>query len=250
MKKQGEKLWIFILIIFIIIMLYFTLKVLIINIINKDAIEKNVAKNYPEYEIIDKNYMYLDYFWSTWYHTKDDNLFFDIKCNATLRNKYTGMCVAIPFYHSNCGLYKDNRYGCKNIKQLVKDYEKFWNKVNDLSRKNNVEIHLSNVQLTEANNCDITELTIYIKEEKSKDSQEIMDSIEKIDTNLIFLSDIQYIVAKEKAFKDFSPWNQANIYEITLGNRKIESTKDELNYDFFRAYKSEIKWYKEYYIFD
>ena len=52
MKKN--KIWIFIIVFFIII-LYFVLRGPVINIINKDAVEKIVAENYPEYEIVDKN---------------------------------------------------------------------------------------------------------------------------------------------------------------------------------------------------
>ena len=250
MKKN--KIWIFIIVFFIII-LYFVLRGPVINIINKDAVEKIVAENYPEYEIVDKNYMYLDHFWSTWYQSKNDDISLDIECNTTLKNKKTGMYVTIPFYHSKYGIYKENEYGHKNIKQLVNDYEKFWNELNDFSKKNGIEIYLSNAELTEAYNCDILELIIYIKEEKSMDSQEIINSIEKIDTNLIVLSDINYVVAKEKAFENFCPWTQSNIYELTLHNEKIKLTNDEQNYDFYRAYKNgktEITWHKDYYIYN
>ena len=99
----------------------------------------------------------------------------------------------------------------------------------------------------------ICELGFYIKEEKSMDSQEIINSIEKIDTNLIVLSDINYVVAKEKAFENFCPWTQSNIYELTLHNEKITLTNDEQNYDFYRAYKNgktEITWHKDYYIYN
>ncbi len=122
-----------------------------------------------------------------------------------------------------------------------------------LAKKNGIEIYLSNAELTEAYNCDILELIIYIKEEKSMDSQEIINSIEKIDTNLIVLSDINYVVAKEKAFENFCPWTQSNIYELTLHNEKIKLTNDEQNYDFYRAYKNgktEITWHKDYYIYN
>jgi len=245
MKKN--KIWIFI------IVLYFVLRGPIISIVNKVAVEKIVAENYPEYEIVDKNYKYLDHFWSTWYQINNDDNSKDIECNTTLKNNKTGMYVTIPFYHSKYGLYKENRYGHKNIKQLVNDYEKFWKEVNDFSRKNDIDIYISNAELTEAANCDISELIIYIKEDKSMDSQEIINSIEKIDTNLKVLSGINYVVAKEKAFERFCPWTQSNIYELTLRNEKIKSTKDEKNYDFYRVFKSsksEITWHKEYYIYN
>ena len=226
----------------LILILYFAFRRNIISSINKDAIEKYIAYNFPEYEIEEKSYRYLDTFWSTWDYIEKDDSAQSISCLTTLKNKKTGMYISIPFYHSSYGVYKTRE---NNIKQYVKDYEKFWNDVNNFSKEKDVEIHLSNAVLNPNNAGSITALMIYIKEEKNIDIQEIIDSINKIDNNLIIRKD--YLVSKENQFEKFRPWKESNKFYVTTEDRK--PVNSELYYDYYIFEKYYEDWIKSYYVF-
>ena len=235
MKKKRIKIVVKVLLIILLIVI---LRWPVINGINEIIIEKTVTKKYPEYEIIDKKYTYSDFLFHNHHDIENDDFYKEIYCNTTLRNKKTGMYVTIPFKHSRFGLFKDDMYDYKDIKQLVNTYEKYWNEVNDFSKKNGIEVYLSNVEITTASNCDISDLIIYIKEDKSKDIEEFIKSIDKIDFNLRLLSssDIHYVVANEKTFEKFRPWFQSNIFKLTFNYGIIEPTEDEQNYDFYYVF--------------
>lgn len=245
--KSNIKL---ILIIIACIILIIIIRNLLVKEYNKSFIQKHVAKMYPNYTILEKNYEYLDSFWSTYYETSDDDFSLDISCLTSLQSKESGMRITIPFYHSKYQRYKENQYNGKNIKKMVEEYEKYWNSINNVKEIYDIELQISNVEISESNSCDIYEMTIYLKYQDNLDINSIINSINNLNTSLN-VENINYVVAKGKIYESFNPWSESNIYYIVPEDMK--KTDNNLNFDLYiEMYKKEDnkieRKYSEYYI--
>ena len=249
-KNKKIKSIIICIIIICIIIISVIISKLIIQHNNKYYIEKYVGVVYPDYTIVDKSYEYLDWFWSGWYGTGSDDFRLEIICNTALVNNKTGMKITIPFYHSKYKEYRDTRYARKNIKNMVAEYEKYWNSINKLKDEYNVELNISNVKITEASNCDISEITVYLMHKDDTKIDKIISDINNINTSLN-INNINYVVAKENYYKSLKPWIESNEYLIVPNSMKeIESEK---NFDLYiERYKRKdnklLKWVTRYYL--
>ncbi|MBE5822361.1 MAG: hypothetical protein E7311_07250 [Clostridiales bacterium] len=247
-KRISIKYILGIIVIFILILVLYNI---LIEKYNKSFIEKYVAKIYSDYIIKDKSYEYLDDFWSTYYDIEEDDLSLEIICNTTLENKDTGMRITIPFYHSKYKNYTDTQYNRKNIKEMVEEYETYWNEINNVKSIYNIELQVSNVEITEADNCDIYAMAIYLKYEENIDMQQIINDINDIKTSLNIVN-INYVVAKEEVYELLKPWYESNKYYIV--QKDLKRIKENIsNFDLYiDTYKKEFnnieKNYSEYYI--
>ena len=223
--------------------------ILIINVIigikiigNATYVKRYINRNYPNYIIIEKNYEYLNQFWATYYETDRDKMFSEVICNTTIKNKNTGMYVTIPFSHSIMGSYKDPELGEKSIKKMVKKYERYWKNINRVTNKYNIDINISNVEISEAYNNDIYDMTIYIKSNNT-DIYEAINEIEKLNTSLD-IENIYYVVANEEVYNTLSPWTEANRYII---ERKMKPVKNKSEADFYILKKGKDRKNVDYY---
>ena len=218
-----------------------------VNIVNYNYIERYVDKNYPDYTITGKSYQYLSRFWSTYYDTEKDRFASDITCDTTLVNKNSGMQITIPFYHPKYQFYRDSQYNRKNIKDMVEEYENYWNAINDLKEKENIELNISNAIISEADNSDIYEITIYIKYKDGYDMQQMIKSINDIKTTLN-INEINYLVAKEEIYDSLSPWTESNRHLIIPDDmEKIDNEASEVDL-YIEVYNNGVKEYYEAYI--
>lgn len=219
-------------------------------IYNKGYVERYVKFNYPDYRIIEKNYEYLDHFWSTWYDTEEDNFKSEIICNTMLRNNNTGMIVSIPLYHPPYRKYRDSEFGRKKVKKMVGEYEKYWYSINKLKETYNIELNVSNVEISESSSCDIYEITIYIKYKDNLKTDEIINTINNINTSLD-IRNKNYVIAKEETYNNLYPWIESNKYIFIPKN--LKKSKDDSNYDLYieSYHKENNQWEKripDYYL--
>ena len=200
-------------------------------------VEEFVKLYYPDYTIVEKKYEYLNGLWSTWYDTDEDDREKEIICNTVLRNNETGMYISVPFYHPPNRPYQESKYGRKNIREMVKKYEQYWNQINSVAKKYGVETNVSYVKLTEANNIDaVNGVAIYMKYKTSVDyMNNVIAEMEDITTTLM-LGDVTFVVAKDDAYERLSPWTEDNYYYITL--RMMDKTADQWNFEVFVKSKS------------
>jgi len=216
---------------------------IIMTISNNNYIKKYISNNYPNYVIIEEDYKYLDNFWSTWYDTKHNMISKEIICNTHLKNKNTGMYITIPFYHPRFGLYRPSEYGKKDIKELVNEYEKYWNNINELKNKYLNELNVSDAIIIESSNEDIYQMIVYIKYKKDLDIYNFVQDIDKIKTN-IQINNIHYIIAKEDAYNHLKPWTESNDLIALKGMKRVN---DNINFDVIDIYKYGNKWNTVYY---
>jgi len=248
-KMKIEKIKI-ILSIILTIILIITIRNILVKKYNETFVQKYVSKIYPDYTIVEKKYEYLDDFWSTWYETEKDDFGLEITCITSLQSKESGMRISIPFYHSRYKHYKDTKYNRKNIKKMVEEYEKYWNSINNLKEIYNIELNISNVEISESSSCDIYEMTIYLKYRDNLDIDEIIMNINNLETNLN-VKNINYVVAKEDTYKTLKPWSESNVYDIVPdGMKRIDKNLTfDLYVEKYDRENNNIKGpYSEYYI--
>lgn len=247
LKKNKIKI---ILSIILTIVLIIIIRNLLVKEYNETFVQKYVSKIYPNYTIVEKNYEYLDGFWSTWYETEKDDFGLEITCLTSLQSKESGMRITIPFYHSRYQRYKDTKYNRKNIKKMLEEYERYWNSINNLKEIYNIELNISDVEISKSSNCDIYEMTIYLKYRDNLDIDEIIMNINNLETNLN-VKNINYVVAKEDTFKTLNPWSESNVYYIVPdGMKRIDKNLTfDLYVEKYDRENNDIKGpYSEYYI--
>ena len=244
MNKKEKITLIVGLLLIALVVLYFIFK----NSYNESYIEKYINKNYPNYEVVEKNYEYLSHFWSTWYDTEMDDPNKDIICNTTIQNKDTNMYITIPFYHPKYGLYRASQYRKKDMKKMVSEFEKYYSSINEIKDKYNIALKISEVTLTEASNGDIFSMIIYIKQNDTIDMYKVIDEIDSIKTTLD-IKEMHFIIAKDYVFNDLSPYRESNYLIVTIDN--MTKVNEEDNYNVSDVYKSSnsgtSKWKTNYY---
>lgn len=206
--------------------------IIFINIYNLMFIPYYVKKTFPNYTIENKSFEYLDYWWSTFYDTKFDSFFLEIRCNTILKNKETGMFITIPLYHYPFQIYREE----KNIKNKVQQYEDYWNSINNIKKKYNMDIQVSNVNILDSSYCDIFWITIYIKyQTHEKFIEQRINQINSINTSLD-MHNISYVVSKEDIYESLRPW--FNSYYTADNMERIDNNSTE--YDvYYVSYRKE-----------
>ena len=216
------------------------------SIYNSSYVEKYIKKNYKDYSIVSKDYEYLDHFWSTYYDIDKDSLNKDIICNTTLKNEKTGMYVTIPFYHPIRWMYRDSQYGRKNMKEKVKEYTSYWNKLNEVKDTYNLEMKVSTARLTEASNLDVSDLLIYINSDNLSDTtiNEILESIKNVETNLK-IYELDVILANSKTYKALDPYINNNYRSMNIEFKNERSASDMT---VFHKIESRNDWLVDYFV--
>ncbi|MBE6147679.1 MAG: hypothetical protein E7168_05045 [Firmicutes bacterium] len=133
---------------------------------------------------------------------------------------------------------------------MVEEYEKYWNSINNLKEIYNIELNISNVEISESSSCDIYEMTIYLKYRDNLDIDEIIMNINNLETNLN-VKNINYVVAKEDTYKTLKPWSESNVYDIVPdGMKRIDKNLTfDLYVEKYDRENNNIKGpYSEYYI--
>ncbi len=133
---------------------------------------------------------------------------------------------------------------------MLEEYERYWNSINNLKEIYNIELNISDVEISESSSCDIYEMTIYLKYRDNLDIDEIIMNINNLETNLN-VKNINYVVAKEDTFKTLNPWSESNVYDIVPdGMKRIDKNLTfDLYVEKYDRENNNIKGpYSEYYI--
>lgn len=229
------------------ILLFFFLFIIrnkFVGVYNETFIEKYVAKNYPDYAIVDYSYLgYSDLLWEVEEDLEKDYINYEVYCDTLLQHKNTGMYISIPFYHDKYGFYKDSKYNKKNIKYLVNKYEVYWNAIQKIAEKHNIELKIASAIFTEASNYDISEVTIYFPT-KVRNSK-LIDDINNLNVD-IEIGDINYVFVEENHYRELSPWIEPNTYISVLDGLSRVGKDDEYSV-YIETYNMDGTYYELYY---
>lgn len=218
--NMKKKLPIILLILLLIIIVLFVSQILKKEYVidyNKNYIQNYITENYQDYKLVSVKYEYLDTFWSSYYDIEEDDVNKEIICNATLQNMQTGMHITIPFHHDKNSVFTDTQYGRKNIKNIVKEYEKYWESIDKIKSNYNTEIKVSNAQIEETDGSDIYELSIYIID--NVNAKDIITKINDLKTP-VGIRNVNYVVTNELIYEKLDPWLEPNKYLLVPDNMK------------------------------
>lgn len=228
MKKKLPIILLIALLIIIVLFVSSVLKKEYVKEYNKNYIQNYVAENYKDYKLISRKYEYLSTFWSSYYDIEEDDISKEIICNVTLQNMQTGMYITIPFHHEKNSVFKDTQYGRKNIKNIVKDYEKYWESIDKIKNNYNAEIKVSNAEIAEADGSDIYELSIYLID--NVNAKTIIEEINNLKTP-VGIRNVNYVVTNESIYETLNPWLEPNKYLLVPDDMK--SVDKESNFTLY-----------------
>lgn len=228
MKKKLPIILLILLLITIVLFVSQILKKEYVIDYNKNYIQNYITENYQDYKLVSVKYEYLDTFWSSYYDIEEDDVNKEIICNATLQNMQTGMHITIPFHHDKNSVFTDTQYGRKNIKNIVKEYEKYWESIDKIKSNYKTEIKVSNAQIEETDGSDIYELSIYIID--NVNAKDIITKINDLKTP-VGIRNVNYVVTNELIYEKLDPWLELNKYLLVPDNMK--SVDKESNFTLY-----------------